>query len=405
MQCWVVLCWLACFLNSYICICTCIRSAIIPCNQKAFLGKIVHFTHFLNCFTRRFLKKHQSKATGSICIPFQFSMISNQHCFLFSSASHVCQRFIWNAKFLPLLFVCKTIVYNYSFCTKMDASQDDNGNEKYPSPRSTRRSTSSRRMTLTLPLERLRNVLHRNHSSSSSDSKSKPKRNLVPPEIALNDSKLSPASREKTVPLSRPFARRKKFLKACNAEAGTLHQPNQFLTVDNSQGSQRKRSSSMNIDDRFALTSMLSIKGKTSSSSLSTVQNLHKPFLGVTKSLNSKSCEVIRNFLLTRESSPFHKLYFTTFLGAHRSEVLIPATSKVIVLDSKLTISKAFLALFHNNIRAAPVWSSRTMRYESMLTVTDFIRVLLDKYQMALDVNFEKFSKIKIGSWKKVSQY
>ena len=64
-------------------------------------------------------------------------------------------------------------------------------------------------------------------------------------------------------------------------------------------------------------------------------------------------------------------------MRAHHSYDLIPNSSKVVVFDEQLTVSKAFFALVYNGVRAAPIFDSVQKRFIGMLTITDFIAILM----------------------------
>lgn len=81
---------------------------------------------------------------------------------------------------------------------------------------------------------------------------------------------------------------------------------------------------------------------------------------------------------------------YSNFLRTHSCYEIIPNSSKIIVFDSKLKVKKAFFALVHNNnIRSAPVWDSAKQEFVGMLTVTDFIRILIRYYKSPLDKMWE----------------
>ena len=285
-------------------------------------------------------------------------------------------------------------------------------------------NTPTRRKHFTVHLSgKIRKAFHHttNENKLDQDDKKLSKnkkytKSLRPPELTLNDAKIGLSSKESsategisegsspsenTAPLlNLPFTKSK--LKARNrAKKDNNYLDSHFLSVEGASGTQRKRSRSINIDDRLNRLSNQFLDPRNYSRSK---ESLHKT-LSLVRSNQGQSHDEIRSFLTNHKQSPLKKFFFTTLLEGHRCEELINTSSKVIILDSKLPISKAFLALFHNNLRAAPVWNSESLNYDGMMTVTDFIEALLNRHQMALDVNFEKFSKIKIGNLKKVGRF
>ena len=296
-------------------------------------------------------------------------------------------------------------------------------------------TTPTRRKHFTINLGgRLRKALHTNdkHAKDSANqskeggyksTKQSTKKNsagLQPPQLTLNDAKIALSSRESCEHdpvsdppvsfdrndiavdslLNYPFNNMKLKQKGPKLKKDKNSLNPHYLTVENISGVNRKRSRSINIDDRLAQYPNQFLDPRNCFRSK---EDLLKT-LSKVRSNQGRSHEEIRTFLRNHKQSPLKKFFFSTLLEGHRCENLVTSSSKVIILDSKLSISKAFLALFHNNLRAAPVWNSESMCYDGMMTVTDFIHALLDRHQMALDVNFEKFSKIKIGNLKKVSQ-
>lgn len=83
-------------------------------------------------------------------------------------------------------------------------------------------------------------------------------------------------------------------------------------------------------------------------------------------------------------------LSYANFLKSHTCYDMIPSSSKLIVFDSKLKVKKAFFALVHNdNLRSAPIWDSKKQEFVGMLTVTDFIRILIRYYKSPLEKMWE----------------
>ena len=60
---------------------------------------------------------------------------------------------------------------------------------------------------------------------------------------------------------------------------------------------------------------------------------------------------------------------------------LMPTSSKLVIFDTQLHVKKAFHALVYNNVRAAPLWDNEKQKYVGMLTITDFIRILICYYK------------------------
>ncbi len=63
-------------------------------------------------------------------------------------------------------------------------------------------------------------------------------------------------------------------------------------------------------------------------------------------------------------------------MKAHKCYDLIPTSSKLVIFDTELPVSKAFFALVYNGVRAAPLFDNKLQEFVGMLTITDFIQIL-----------------------------
>ncbi|KHJ92290.1 CBS domain protein [Oesophagostomum dentatum] len=72
---------------------------------------------------------------------------------------------------------------------------------------------------------------------------------------------------------------------------------------------------------------------------------------------------------------------YSLFMKAHKCYDLIPTSTKLVVFDTQLPVRKAFFALVYNGVRAAPLWDSQKQRFIGMLTITDFIKILIKHYE------------------------
>ncbi|VDQ14456.1 unnamed protein product [Trichobilharzia regenti] len=66
-------------------------------------------------------------------------------------------------------------------------------------------------------------------------------------------------------------------------------------------------------------------------------------------------------------------------------------------------IKKAFYALIYNNVRAAILWDSSKQNYIGMLTITDFIKVLVTLYPPD-GGKMDEFEEGSISSWRSKSE-
>ncbi|XP_038206323.1 5'-AMP-activated protein kinase subunit gamma-like [Zerene cesonia] len=75
------------------------------------------------------------------------------------------------------------------------------------------------------------------------------------------------------------------------------------------------------------------------------------------------------------------------FFKYHRCYEILPKSAKVIIFDTQFLVRKTFPTLVSHGIRSAPLWDANKKLLVGMITVTDFIRILLhlDKEQISMD--------------------
>ncbi|PRP88884.1 CBS domain-containing protein [Planoprotostelium fungivorum] len=81
---------------------------------------------------------------------------------------------------------------------------------------------------------------------------------------------------------------------------------------------------------------------------------------------------------------------------------VIPESSKMVVLDMQLPVTSALRALEENNMRSAPLWDETKMEIVGIITVTDFIEILLHFHKQPQLNIFEELQKHKIETWKEI---
>ncbi|KAJ1947153.1 AMP-activated serine/threonine-protein kinase regulatory subunit, partial [Linderina pennispora] len=64
------------------------------------------------------------------------------------------------------------------------------------------------------------------------------------------------------------------------------------------------------------------------------------------------------------------------FLKQHSAYDMIPVSFRLIVLDTKLLVTKALSTLVQNGIESAPMWDSTNSCYSGMLTTTDLVNLI-----------------------------
>merc|ERR1712066_532709 len=66
-------------------------------------------------------------------------------------------------------------------------------------------------------------------------------------------------------------------------------------------------------------------------------------------------------------------------------------------------VKKAFFALVANGLRAAPLWSSQAQRFVGMLTITDFIMILVKFYKTGDTANkMKEIEEYTIQAWREL---
>lgn len=71
---------------------------------------------------------------------------------------------------------------------------------------------------------------------------------------------------------------------------------------------------------------------------------------------------------------------YQSFFRTHKCYDCMPKSGKVVLLDARLSIRKAFFALVFNNVRTALVWHSATSSNIGLITISDFINMLVAAY-------------------------
>jgi len=89
------------------------------------------------------------------------------------------------------------------------------------------------------------------------------------------------------------------------------------------------------------------------------------------------------------------------FLQRHTAYELIPESSKVVVLDTKLPVRQAFHALYEQGIMAAPLWDEAAQAFVGMMAAGDFIHILRRFSSAAsLPISEAELDKHTIAVWR-----
>eukprot|EP00736_Rhodelphis_marinus_P011576 Rmarinus@m.22280 len=82
---------------------------------------------------------------------------------------------------------------------------------------------------------------------------------------------------------------------------------------------------------------------------------------------------------------------------------IIPASVKVVIFDLELNVRSAFYALTEHDMQAAPVFDSTSQEYVGMLTVSDFINILLQYHESPDLLQPETLASQTIRQWREVT--
>eukprot|EP01119_Soliformovum_irregulare_P008436 TRINITY_DN21553_c0_g1_i1.p2 TRINITY_DN21553_c0_g1~~TRINITY_DN21553_c0_g1_i1.p2 ORF type:complete len:391 (-),score=99.35 TRINITY_DN21553_c0_g1_i1:1314-2486(-) len=89
------------------------------------------------------------------------------------------------------------------------------------------------------------------------------------------------------------------------------------------------------------------------------------------------------------------------FFKSYKCKCLIPESGKIVVLDTRLPVKAALQALEENNVKSAPLWDSSVRDYVGIITVSDFIEILLHFHNKNQDV-FQELEKHQIKTWREI---
>ncbi|XP_028162744.1 5'-AMP-activated protein kinase subunit gamma-2-like [Ostrinia furnacalis] len=88
------------------------------------------------------------------------------------------------------------------------------------------------------------------------------------------------------------------------------------------------------------------------------------------------------------------------FFKYHKCYEILPKSAKVIIFDTQFLVRKTFPTLISHGIRSAPLWDENKKLLVGMITVTDFIRILL--HLEAENISVEELEKHTLHNWRKI---
>lgn len=119
----------------------------------------------------------------------------------------------------------------------------------------------------------------------------------------------------------------------------------------------------------------------------------------------SKQPDISPHLITLEDQIYSQRKYISQFLESHNCYSVIPDSGKIVVLDIALRVKSAFHALEENNIKSAPLWDSKTQDYVGIITVTDFIEILLHFHRVPNVNLFEELEKHQIKTWRGNSNF
>lgn len=110
--------------------------------------------------------------------------------------------------------------------------------------------------------------------------------------------------------------------------------------------------------------------------------------------------------LLAEEERIKNRRAFAEFLKNHACYDIMPASVKMVVLDTKLPIQSAFQALVENGVKAAPLWDATAHEFNGMITVSDFIDIVLkfSKNPSTMNNIIYELANYQIKTWRETCQ-
>ncbi|XP_047544982.1 5'-AMP-activated protein kinase subunit gamma-2-like [Vanessa atalanta] len=88
------------------------------------------------------------------------------------------------------------------------------------------------------------------------------------------------------------------------------------------------------------------------------------------------------------------------FFKYHKCYEILPKSAKVIIFDTMFPVRKTFPTLVSHGIRSAPLWDATKKLLVGMITVTDFIRILLHIENE--NGSMDELEKHTLHNWKKI---
>jgi 5'-AMP-activated protein kinase regulatory gamma subunit len=117
---------------------------------------------------------------------------------------------------------------------------------------------------------------------------------------------------------------------------------------------------------------------------------------------NSSGAPVVQPLAAFSKDGPSSDEDILNFFKCYKCYDLIPTSAKLVVLDTRLIVKRAFYAMVDTGVRACPLWDSVRQQFIGMLTITDFIRIL-QKYYAGAGKEMQAFEELRLCDVKVLS--
>ena len=86
------------------------------------------------------------------------------------------------------------------------------------------------------------------------------------------------------------------------------------------------------------------------------------------------------------------------FFKCYKVYDLLPTSSKLVVLDTMLTLKKSLLAMVESGVRSCPLWQSSSQSYVGIVSVGDLIKVV-QKHCKGSFVDLKELDEVNLHTW------
>ena len=116
---------------------------------------------------------------------------------------------------------------------------------------------------------------------------------------------------------------------------------------------------------------------------------------------DSRGCPVIQPLKSPCSSSSIDD-DILNFFKCYKCYDLIPNSTKLVILDTMLSVRKALLAVVESGVRSCPVWRSSSHSVVGLVTVDDFLRIINKNYKDSLN-DMKELDQLTLEQWMKTS--